>query len=178
MTEVLLSYRSLMLLSLSEVASSLPHGRRAPKPQMRLKHTPHLPKALAPSPPQHRTPKPHLARWFPSCMVPAAQRWLEAKVSLRIHRISLWGWSLNTCIASSPLPDPEGAVQMGTSGEGYTSPSRIPQMPGYCGAALSTFCPPCPILPLPPSSTAVLAIASRYYCCPLTAPKSIALTPL
>ena len=102
-------------------------------------------------------------------MVPAAQRWLEAEVSLRVHRISLWGWSLNTCIiASSPLPGPEGAVQMGTSGEGYTSPSMIPQMPGYCGAALCLLSvrrvqfrlylpPPQQRWLLPPGTTAALS---------------------
>ena len=74
---------------------------------------------------------PKLHGTYSSEMVRSESSW----VSLQIHRISLWGWHLNTCIASSPLPDPEGAVQMGTSGEGYTSTSRIPQMPGYCRAA-------------------------------------------
>lgn len=101
---------------------------------------------------------PKLHGTYSSEMVRSESAW----VSLRIHRISLWGWHLNTCIASSPLPDPEGAVQMGTSGEGYTSTSRIPQMPGYCRAALCPLSVHCVqfCLYLPPS-TAVLAIASR-----------------
>lgn len=51
---------------------------------------------------------------------------------------------------------------MGTSGEGYTSTSRIPQMPGYCRAALCPLSVHCVqfCLYLPPS-TAVLATASR-----------------
>lgn len=41
---------------------------------------------------------------------------------------------------------------MGTSGEGYTSTSKDPPNARLLpGSSVSAFCPPCPILPLPPS---------------------------
>lgn len=48
-----------MLLFLREVTSSLPHGRRAPKPQMRLKHTPRSPRPWLQTPSSPTVPKLH-----------------------------------------------------------------------------------------------------------------------